>query len=181
MTTNDNAVKCSRVSGPYLFVKISYSKLTFSYSKLTFFIRNSLFLFETHFSYSKLAFLTRNSLFLLETHFSYSKLTFLTRNSLFLLETHFSWERSTRDKRQVLYQGGYPKRGTEKEICIASSFRRNRRSVSPKGNFNKRVLVWYCRECAFLFILSIFIKYYLCLHVMERRSKCYLSVTCLFT
>ena len=51
----------------------------------------------------------------------------------------------------------YPKRGTEKEICIASSFRRNRRSVSPKGNFNKRVLVWYCRECAFLFILSMFV------------------------
>ena len=141
MTTNDNAVKCSQVSGPYLFVKISYSKPTFSYSKLTF--------------------LTRNSLSLLETRFPYSKLTFYTRNSLFLLETHFSWERSTRDKIwQVLYQGGYPKRGIEKVICIASSFRRNRRSVSPKGNFNKRVLVWYCRECAFLFILSMFNKYY---------------------
>ena len=69
-------MKCSQVSGPYLFVKISYSKLTFSYSKLTFLTRNSLFLLETHFSYSKLTFLTRNSLFLLETHFSYSKLTF---------------------------------------------------------------------------------------------------------
>ena len=69
MTTNDNAVKCSQVSGPYLFVKISYSKLTFSYSKLTFLTRNSLSLLETHFSYSKLTFLTRNSLFLLETHF----------------------------------------------------------------------------------------------------------------
>ena len=143
-----------------------------------FLTRNSLFLLETHFSYSKLAFLTRNSLFLLETHFSNSKLTFLTRNSLFLLETRFSWERSTRDKIwQVLYQGGYPKRGIEKEICIASSFRRNRRSVSPNGN----LLVWYCRECAFLFILSMFDKYYLWLHVMERRSKCFLSVTCLFT
>ena len=164
MTTNDNAVKCSQVSGPYLFVKISYSKLTFSYSKLTFLTRNSHFLLETRFSYSKLTFLTRNSLFLLETHFS-------TRNSLFLLETHFSWERSTRDKIwQVLYQGGYPKRGIEKEICkIASSFRRNRRSVSPNGN----LLVWYCRECAFLFILSMFDKYYLWLHVMERRSKCF--------
>ena len=162
MTTNDKAVKHSQVSGLILFVKISYSKLTFSYSKLTF--------------------LTQNSLFVLETHFSYSKLTFRTRNSLFLLETHFSWERSTRDKIwQVLYQGGYPKRGTEKEICIASSFRRNRRSVSPKGNFNKRVLVWYCHECAFLFILSMFNKYYLWLHVMERRSKCFLSLTCLFT
>ena len=76
MTTNDNVVKCSQVSWPYLFVKISYSKLTFSYSKLTFLTRNSLFLLETRFSYSKLTFLTRNSLFLLETHFSYSKLTF---------------------------------------------------------------------------------------------------------
>ena len=147
-----------------------------------FLLETHFFLLETHFSYSKLTFLTRNSLFLLETHFSYSKLAFLTRNSLFLLETHFSWERSTSDKIwQVLYQGGNPKRGTEKEICIASSFRRNRRSVSPKGNFNKRVLVWYCRKYAFLFTLYMFIKYYLWPHVMERCSKCYLSVNCLFT
>ena len=83
MTTNDNAVKCSQVSGPYLFVKISYSKLTFSYSKLTFLTRNSLFLLETRFSYSKLTFLTRNSLFLLETHFSYSKFTFCYSKLIF--------------------------------------------------------------------------------------------------
>ena len=76
MTTNDKAVKHSQVSGLILFVKISYSKLTFSYSKLTFLTRNSLFLLNTRFSYSKLTFRTRNSLFLLETHFSYSKLTF---------------------------------------------------------------------------------------------------------